>query len=300
LKLIALDWGTSSLRAALIDDAGHVLEERSAPRGILAVPSGGFRAVYEEISAQWPRDEALTLISGMAGSRQGWLEAPYCPCPCGFSEIATRLAWIEPGRIAVVPGVSCESEGIPDVMRGEETQVFAAMQSLGIAEGAFVLPGTHSKWVRVEGARIVDFRTFMTGEFYALLRRHSILARTLPQQDGALDEEAFARGVKHALSQASLLHAAFSVRALALFERLAPHEQAGYLSGLVIGEELRAQQLVAGTQTVAVIASPALARSYEIALRIAGIASRLVPPDAAWLGHVAIARAGAFARSSRA
>nr|WP_231402947.1 2-dehydro-3-deoxygalactonokinase [Caenimonas aquaedulcis] len=288
--MIALDWGTTSLRAALLDAQGRVAEERSAPRGILGVPAGGFPAVFEEITAGWPRGAGtLALVSGMAGSRQGWLEAPYCPCPAGFAQVASRLAWIEPGRIAIVPGMSCESDGVPDVMRGEETQVFGAMAAMGVQGGTFVLPGTHSKWVRVSQGRIEHFQTFMTGEFYALLRQHSILSRTLPDADGEPDAPAFERGVRHALSQGSLLHTAFSVRALALFERMPPAQMPSYLSGLVIGEELRTQHRPGGTEPVCLIGSEPLVKRYRGALGILGIPTRAAPPDSTWRGLWAIA-----------
>ncbi|MES3000578.1 MAG: 2-dehydro-3-deoxygalactonokinase [Pseudomonadota bacterium] len=289
--LIAVDWGTSSLRAALLDEQGAVVEERSAPRGILSVPAGGFPDVFDEITANWPRgDGTLCLVSGMAGSRQGWIEAPYCACPAGFSEIAANLAWVEPERIAIVPGMSCERDGVPDVMRGEETQVFGAMAAMRIDTGWFVLPGTHSKWVRAVGGRIEHFSTFMTGEFYALLRQHSILARTLPEADGELDAQAFERGVKHAATQGNLLHAAFSVRALALFDRMPAHAMPSYLSGLVIGEEVRTQRaLLDGTSPVVLVGSAALAKRYSLALGILGVSSTPAPQDATWQGLRAIA-----------
>jgi 2-dehydro-3-deoxygalactonokinase len=179
-QLIAVDWGTSSLRGALLDGDGAVLEEVSAPAGILSVPAGGFAAVFQQHFAHWQQDSgAPSLICGMAGSRQGWQEAPYCACPAGFADIASRLLWIEPGRVALVPGLSCEEGGVPDVMRGEETQVFGALDLLGLQDALLVLPGTHSKWVQVSAGKIAQFRTFMTGELYALLRQHSILARTM-------------------------------------------------------------------------------------------------------------------------
>jgi 2-dehydro-3-deoxygalactonokinase len=292
LGLIAVDWGTSSLRAALLDEHGAVVEERSAPRGILSVPPGGFPAVFEEITENWPRGAGtLTLISGMAGSRQGWLEAPYCACPAGFPDIAANLAWAEPGRIAIVPGMSCERHGVPDVMRGEETQVFGAMAAMRIDTGWFVLPGTHSKWVRVEHGRIVHFSTFMTGEFYALLRQHSILARTLPEEDGELDTGAFERGVKHAGAQGNLLHTAFSVRALSLFDRMPASAMPSYLSGLVIGEEIRTQHaLLDGASPVVLVGSAVLAKRYSLALGILGASTTPAPQDATWQGLRAIAR----------
>jgi 2-dehydro-3-deoxygalactonokinase len=286
---IGVDWGTSSLRAARLDAAGEVLEERSLPRGILTVPAGGFPAVFDEACGDWMRGPgALALVCGMAGSRQGWVEAPYAACPAGFGDIAAQLTWIEPGRIALVPGLSCEEHGVPDVMRGEETQVFGALDLLGLHSALLVLPGTHSKWVRVVDGAIDRFATFMTGECYALLRQHSILARMMPHDDGDLDAGAFVQGVQHARCGGSLLHAAFSARTLALFERLAPAALPSYLSGLVIGEELRAQDL-RGTLSVAVIGAQALTRRYELALSTLGITVTRVGSQATWRGLRAIA-----------
>ena len=287
--LIAVDWGTSSLRAARIGRDGSVLEERSSARGILTVPAGGFPAVLQETCGDWlASPDALCLVSGMAGSKQGWREAPYCACPAGFEEVASSLTWIEPGRIALVPGLSFEHAGVPDVMRGEEVQVFGAMELLGEQDGLFVLPGTHSKWVDVRGGRIQSFATFMSGEFYALLRQHSILSRTLPPGDGALDEDAFVRGVRHAREAGSLLHAAFSARTLSLFERVPVTAMPSYLSGLVIGDELRARAPQA--QTVVLIGSPALTTRYTLALQAFGCAARPFGAQATWRGLQALAR----------
>jgi 2-dehydro-3-deoxygalactonokinase len=287
--LIAIDWGTSSLRAARLANDGRALEERSLPRGILTVQAGGFAQVFEEICGDWMRAPgALALICGMAGSRQGWVEAPYCRCPAGFADIARQLTWIAPGRIAMVPGLTCEQDGVPDVMRGEETQVFGALGLLALDEATLVLPGTHSKWVRVAGGRIERFSTFMTGEFYALLRQHSILARTMPEADAGLDEAAFERGVAHSLRSSTLLHSAFSARTLALFERLPSTALPSYLSGLVIGEELAAQQLADGADVV-VIGSESLTRRYELALRMMGATAQRAGSEATWHGLAAIA-----------
>ena len=177
--LVAIDWGTSALRGARLDESGRVLEERSAPLGILNVPDGDFAATFAAQFGDWMKPPGtLCLISGMAGSRQGWAEAPYVSCPAGPAELARHLHWIEggpfPGRIALVPGLSDTQRDVPDVMRGEEVQIFGAMSLAGLTEGLFVLPGTHSKWATVRGGRIVGFRTFMTGEAFGLFSRHSI------------------------------------------------------------------------------------------------------------------------------
>nr|WP_279343606.1 2-dehydro-3-deoxygalactonokinase [Variovorax terrae] len=287
--MVAVDWGTSSLRGALFAPDGRVLEEQSFERGILTVERGGFATVFEACFDRWMRPPgSFCLISGMAGSQQGWREAPYCPCPAGQPDVAARLTWIEPGRIALVPGLSCEHGGVPDVMRGEETQVFGALQLLGLNDGLLVLPGTHSKWVRVRAGRIENFATFMTGEFYALLRQHSILARTLPADDAEPDDDAFAQGVARALQGPGLLHSAFSTRTLSLFNRMAGPALASYLSGLVIGEELRAQPLDAGSEVI-VIGAPALTRRYALALPQRGLRARCLGPEATWCGLRALA-----------
>ena len=164
-QLVAVDWGTSSLRGALIDAKGRVLEEQSHARGILTVPPGGFREVFDSLFGAWMQEAGTRcLISGMAGSKQGWVEAPYCPCAAGLPEVRAKVREIEPGRIAIVPGLSDEHAGVPDVMRGEEVQIFGAIALTGLRDGLFVLPGTHNKWARVKDGRVTGFRAFRTGE----------------------------------------------------------------------------------------------------------------------------------------
>lgn len=295
--LVALDWGTTSLRGARLAEDGSVVEERAYAHGILSVPPGGFPAVFAEHFGDWMEAPgALCLIAGMAGSQQGWLEAPYCPCPAGFDELRQHLAWVAPGRIAIVPGMSVEADGVPDVMRGEETQVFGALRLLETEDALIVLPGTHSKWVQVRAGRIERFATLMTGEFYALLRRHSILVRTLPAEDAELHDApnvelnnaAFDAGVALALRSASLLHTAFSVRSLALFKRLQPAQAPSYLSGLVIGEELRSRSLARGSQVV-IVGDAGLAGRYARALAQRGVVAQCLGAQATWCGLYEIA-----------
>ena len=288
MTLVAIDWGTSSLRGALMAADGTVIEERAFTHGILTVEKGGFPAVFENLFGDWMTADTLCLIAGMAGSQQGWLEAPYCPCPADFATISAHLAWVVPGKIAIVPGLNTDKNGVPDVMRGEETQVFGALQLLGLRDATLVLPGTHSKWVTVTDQRITDFSSWMTGEFYALLRQHSILSRTLPTDEPAFDASAFTRGVQHALTGNGLLNTAFSTRTLALFKRLATEALPSYLSGLVIGEELKSQHMQKGQQVV-IMASDALASRYELALASLGVTAQRVGSSATWCGLRAIA-----------
>ena len=288
--LVMVDWGTSSLRAAHVRD-DTVLETRHSDQGILKVPAGGFPHTLQSLCGDWlsPPD-ALCLISGMAGSAQGWALAPYCPCPAGQSELAEHLHWLEPGRIALVPGLSCEHPHSPDVMRGEEVQILGALQLHGVRDAQLVLPGTHSKWVTVRAGRIEHFSTFMTGELYAVLRQHSILGRTLPplSSDEPLDEAHFDRGVRLSLQGGSLLHHVFGVRTLALMERASPAALASYFSGLVIGEELRAQHLSAG-QSVWVVGSSTLQTRYTRALALIDVQAQALGNTATWTGLMSLA-----------
>ena len=295
--MIVLGYGSTALRGALLAAEGTVLAEHAAARGLLSVPPGGWQASFDAEFGVWCRAHPglLCLMAGMVGSRQGWAEAAYLPCPAGLHDLAQRLLWVLPGGVAIVPGLSTEADGVPDVLRGEETQVFGALQSLAepSASHTLVLPGTHSKWVQVQDERIVGLRTHMTGECYALLRQQSILARMLPTDDGDLVPEAFDAGVAQAFGPGGLLHHVFSVRTLALFNRAGGPALASRLSGLLIGEELRAQGLPAG-MPVLVLASPALAMRYQRALAQRGHPVQLVPADATWQGLLAIARAAAL------
>ena len=280
--LVAVDWGTSSLRGALLDSDGRVIEEKSAPRGILTVEAGGFPAVFETLFGAWMQSASTRcLISGMAGSKQGWVEAPYCACPAGPAEVAAKIIPVAP-RIAMVPGLSVDDDGVPDVMRGEEVQIFGAVALTGIRDGLFVLPGTHNKWVRVADGRIAGFRTFMTGEFYALLGMHSILSRTVDTA-APLDEAAFRQGIARSRNGHGLLHNAFGARTLALFDRMKAGPLASYLSGVLIGEELRAQTLGPDTSVV-LIGAPQLTQRYALALQAEGVESRTLGAEATWAG----------------
>lgn len=289
--LVAVDWGTSSLRSARLDDQGRAIEERELPRGILTVPAGGFPQVFDEVCGDWMRPAgALALICGMAGSQQGWKEAPYLRCPASRGDLVSQLAWIEPGRIAIVPGLACEIDGAPDVMRGEETKAFGALQLLGTGDATIVMPGTHCKWAHARAGRIESFATFMTGEFYAVLRGHSILARTLPQDDGALDPTALLQGVDHALRSGNVLHAAFSARTLSLFGHLPPAAAPSYLSGLLIGEELRSRQPDPAGKPLVLVGADKLTRRYALALSHLRVPFATLGQEATWLGLHAIAQ----------
>ena len=290
--LIAIDWGTSSLRGARLSTSGQVLESREFPRGILTVPPGQFEALFNEHFGDWMQAEgALCLIAGMAGSRQGWQEAPYCPCPAGFAELSQHLLWLQPNRIALVPGLSVTSTDslhTPDVMRGEEVQIFGALQLTGRDNATLVLPGTHSKWVQVHSGRVTQFQTFMTGEVFALMSQHSILGKTL-DLNGVFDEATFLQGVDQSQQAGSVLHHLFGVRTLGLFDRLSAAQLPSYLSGLLIGEELRQKAASTHTEPVIVIGSEALTLRYTLALQHLRIPCQSHGAEATWGGLFALA-----------
>jgi 2-dehydro-3-deoxygalactonokinase len=229
----------------------------------------------------------------MAGSRQGWQEAPYCPCPAGFAELGQHLLWLQPGRIALVPGLSClgaDALNTPDVMRGEEVQIFGALHMAGRDSATLVLPGTHSKWVQVQGGRVAQFQTFMTGEVFALMSQYSILGKTMDLQ-GAFDEAVFLQGVDQSQQSGSVLHHLFAVRTLGLFERLSAAQLPSYLSGLLIGEELRHQAASTQTEPVILIGSEALTLRYTLALQHLRIPCQSRGSEATWAGLFALASA---------
>jgi 2-dehydro-3-deoxygalactonokinase len=229
----------------------------------------------------------------MAGSQQGWREAPYCPCPAGFAELGQHLLWLQPGRIALVPGLSCLAEDAlrtPDVMRGEEVQIFGALRLTQRSSATLVLPGTHSKWVQVQDGQVREFRTFMTGEVFALMSQHSILGKTL-DLNGAFDEAVFLQGVAQSQQAGSVLHHLFAVRTLGLFKRLSAAQLPSYLSGLLIGEELRTQAASADSAPLILIGNEALTQRYSLALKMQGIACQRHGAEATWAGLFALASA---------
>jgi 2-dehydro-3-deoxygalactonokinase len=230
----------------------------------------------------------------MIGSRQGWAEAPYCDCPADFDRVAAALTIVPGTQLFIVPGLICRGvDGIPDVIRGEETQVFGALPEQVDTRQVIVLPGTHSKWVVAGPTGVERFATFMTGELYGVLREHSILGRlTVP----GVDDTALERGVRHSVREgAALTHDLFSARTLALTGALAPAGVADYLSGLLLGAEISAARLWLATQglqreSVMLLGDAALLVRYRRALSLAEIESAPGPADAAARGLWRIAR----------
>ena len=282
--MIAIDWGTSSFRIYRLDGAGRVLEMHSSPQGILSVENGKFSAVLEEQAGDWiAAGDSPVVMSGMIGSRQGWLEVPYAACPAGFEEIAAgmrKVTWAG-GTAWIAPGLTCRDEaGVPDVMRGEEVQILGVLGRLGPGAHTVCLPGTHSKWVEVSDGRITRFTTHMTGEAFAVFKAHSILGRIM--KDGATDITAFEDGVRRSADAGGLLHHLFGVRARGLFGELAESAAASYLSGMLVGHEIRSAHRRHGR--VHLLCSTQLGELYGLAFAALGIEAKTLEPDSVTKG----------------
>ena len=294
--LIGLDWGTTSARAYRIGRGGTVQDTRSAPLGILNVQDRDFVAALRALLGDWHDLAVPRLACGMIGSRQGWHEVAYCHTPGTLEALAAGVAAVPGAGVSIVPGLATrDARGLPDVMRGEETQVLGAARAQG-PNAWVVLPGTHSKWARVERGAIAAFTTYMTGEVYAALLDHTILGRLAVRVGERLDREAFGRGVDRALDGGALTHDLFGARTLALFGELAQEAVPDWLSGLLIGAEIHAARRAAGDVAhVEIVAERALAERYAIACERAGLAASAAPPHAAALGLWRIAEAAGLA-----
>jgi 2-dehydro-3-deoxygalactonokinase len=297
---IGIDWGTTHRRAALVSTTGERVAERVDGDGALAC-AGRFRASLEALLAGWPGADAglPVVMAGMVGSAIGWQTVPYLERDTPLDDLARHLAPVTEtpaGRNwLIAPGYCVRGDaGAVDVMRGEETQLFGALRQLGpqASDGCYVLPGTHSKWVRLAQGRIVELRTYLTGELFALLSRHGTLASAMrggaadpaPGRQHAVvaDDPAFLRGVRDAAGQPALSHALFGARARVVTGALAPEAAAAYVSGLLIGAEWAdAQRLTSRDEPVRVIGEPALAALHAVCAAHQG--RRLDTLDAAQL-----------------
>lgn len=263
--MLAVDWGTTSLRIYRLDADGKLREMRQSRKGILNNGDQTFAATLEQEAGDWiAAGETPILMSGMIGSRQGWIEAPYVPCPAGITEIGAALSKVKwnTNHAWIAPGVQCHDEyGVYDVMRGEEVQVLGLLEILGPGEHLVCLPGTHSKWVVVRDQKIVSFTTTMTGELFAILKEHSILGRTM--RVDTFSERTFLKGVARSSDTGGLLHHLFGVRAQVLAGKLTDSESSAYLSGILIGHELHSNTQQA--ESIHLLCSSELTKLYTLA-----------------------------------
>ena len=301
--LIGIDWGSSNLRVALLDAQGGLIDRRESPAGVFTIKDGNFATALLPLCSDWLAQRRVPLLAcGMIGSRQGIADVPYVTCPANVDDLARQLGRVElfplggsasdePVTLHIVPGLNTGSGAKGwDVIRGEETQL------LGVPAGAansYVLPGTHSKWMkRSQSGQIENFQTYMTGELYELLRTHSSLGRVMEPAQWSTD--VFQQGVSEARSTAleSLL---FRVRTAGLMGRFQPHELPDYLSGLLIGAEVKAGLAqfapINISQPIHLLGSAQLTQRYAVAFAQFGQTTNEMPGDAVFDGLLSIARA---------
>lgn len=284
---IAVDWGTSNLRAWAMG-AESILAEANSAEGMGGLAASEFEPALLRLIGPWLGEGPVPVIAcGMVGSRQGWHEAPYRTVPCTPVAAGALVAvpTLDPRiQVRIAPGLKQLSPA--DVMRGEETQIAGALALSPSFDGVLCLPGTHSKWVHVSAGEVISFQTFMTGEMFALLSRQSVLRHGM-QGDG-WDDDAFDQGLSEALSRPERLGAKlFSLRAEGLIAGLGPVAARARLSGLLIGVELAAAKPYWLGQSVALIGADTLSRAYARALAAQGVTARILPASECTLAGLA-------------
>ena len=270
---VAVDWGTTHLRAWPMRGDAPSGPRRDSDRGMGSLAPDEFAPTLAALLADLPDTGSLpVIVCGMAGARQGWVETPYLPVPCA-PPTAAEAVHFSSGRfdVRILPGLSQDEP--PDVMRGEETQIAGFLATCPNFAGTLCLPGTHNKWVEVSGGRVCGFRTFMTGELFALIAGRSVLRHSVGTT--GWDDAAFATALGEAATRPEALAAGlFALRAETLLRGLAPGAARARLSGLLIGAELAAARPCWRDRPVVVLGDGAVAASYETALGQLGCAVR--------------------------
>jgi len=281
-SIIGINWGSSNCRAHLIAPDGTVLDTLEAAAGVATLQREGMVEMANRVYARWP-DAPRVYAAGMIGSNVGWTDAGYVECPAGFDRLRDELVPTRIGELSlhIVPGLACvrERDGAPDIMRGEETELLGLQASGRLDDAPLVaLPGTHTKWVRIEGGRVVEFMTAMSGEIYDRLTAAGLLASIV--EGPSVDGVAFRDGVRTSASRTLGLGALlFGARARVIRGLLPKANASSYLRGLLIGSEI-ADALALFPQprgrAMPLVGSPAVCALYAAALDELGIASRAV------------------------
>ena len=278
---VAVDWGTSSFRLWLVDRAGDVLGERRSHEGMMAAGKLGFATVLQShLEAVGAAPTLPVVVCGMAGARQGWVEAGYVDTPAKLASIPEHAVPV-PGQgrdIRILPGIAQRDPEAPDVMRGEETQLLGVL-GLDAADDAVVcMPGTHSKWVRTRGATVERFATFMTGELFDVVSRQTILSHAVTGADDAEDIDAFRSAVMAAFERpAFAANLLFQVRSGQLLYGGKPAAAREKISGTLIGLELAAGLAGDTPRTgITLIVSGRLQMLYQLAFDTVSVPVRSI------------------------
>ena len=294
MKVLGVDWGSTSLRTYLISVDGNIEARASSKWGLKEAVNYGFERSLRETAGAMLAACDLVLLCGMVGAKEGWVAAPYCSCPCGPDDLADALVQVPAdfADLRIVPGIKSEAATYPDVMRGEETQVLGALRTGG-GDGLYVLPGTHSKWVVVKQGRIHSFTTYLTGDAFQALRDHSMLGLQMVAGE-QINETAFVYGVRAGAQTqmgGELLSLLFSTRTLGLFDRLPRQDLSSYLSGLLVGAEIAHAQSVHNALTVTLVGENTLVHGYELACTTLGLQTVHSASDVVCHGLLAVAQA---------
>jgi len=297
VEWVAVDWGTSNLRAWGIDSEGDVAFARSSPDGMGRLSREQYPDVLTALLSGVADEVSDVLICGMAGARQGWMEAPYLDAPAELGRLAAGAVAPEmPGQLdpRILPGVCLRDVGAEDVMRGEETQLLGLSAMIPGFSGLVVMPGTHSKWALLDGTRLTRFSSAMTGEVFELLRTHSVLRHSLGGElEGEDRDLGFDAGLDQGLEHPERLTATlFKVRAGSLLSGRSAPWCAGFLSGLLIGAEIGGQRDWIGNAEIPLIGSVGLCGLYQIAFNRLGALTRVVDATDATLAGLKAARQG--------
>jgi len=293
--MIAVDWGSTHLRIYRFGADGTLHKRLRSGQGTLA-SRGHYGEVLRRELAGW--EEGPVLLCGMIAARGGWCEMPYLDCPAGIDELAAGMRRVQPPdfrdrELWFVPGLrDAGAHAVPDVMRGEETQLAALLNTLPGGTHHACLPGTHSKWVDVRERRVQRIRTFMTGELYSVLRGHSILGALIEGDDSRFDAEAFDAGLARSGEPGGLTHHLFGVRTTGLSGQFRGEALSSYLSGLLIGHELHGGLEADGARPrqVQLVGSERLLNLYARALSGFGVGVQRHPEDLAAHGLHALWR----------
>ena len=288
-RFIAGDWGTTRLRLHLCDGNGALLERAEGPGA--ATVGADFARVFDTLTGDWMRaDSGLqALLCGMVGSTIGWVQAPYVECPARAHQIAAGCVTLRGGRVRIVPGLSCRNSlGAPDVLRGEETQILGLLErqpALRAGRHVLWMPGTHVKWVVIDDGAVTGFHTAPTGELYALIAEHSVLAAGAVRSPTIAVGEPFRRGLRASSGpRGDLLSRLFQVRSRQLSGEIPAGDAAAFLSGLLIGHDVSGAAALldaSATTTLQLVGTPELTTLYRVALESNGIASVATDGDAA-------------------
>ena len=286
VSMVFVDWGSSSFRAFLLSPNGDLLDQIHSDDGVFQVDD--YEGILARHCQKWleAHGKLPVILAGTIGSRNGWLETPYLPCPASLNDLSKELHTVPNRRgldIRITSGVEGAGfYGLHDVMRGEELQIFGAVDELELDDALLCLPGTHSKWCRVSGGQISSVTSYMTGELYALLRNNSSIGRLIEADD--YEEANFLAGLAAVRANPHLSNLLFSVRASSLLGNLAASSSASYLSGILIGAELvAATEFMSDSESVLIVGNRRLVDRYSLGLEKLGKTAQTMEGDHAFL-----------------